>query len=550
MKVITINIPESGNRSYIVHDNEVAIVIDPSRRYQQIIDAANATGINVGAVFETHIHNDYISGGYSLAKKLNVPYYISSKERVIFKRKQIEHGQCIKVGSLKVTALASPGHTHHHLSYLVEQPEAIPLLFSGGSLLYGSVGRTDLVSAEATRTLAKAQYDTAQYYANYLDPSTGLYPTHGFGSFCAVSETEDESASTIKHQLITNPVYTTKNKSKFVKDLISQLDDYPSYYVYMAPENLKGPLEARLDNPKLLTKESVMKALHAGAAIVDMRSRLVYAASHLRGTFNIELNDSLATYVGWLLAWDTPLILVATTAKEVVDAQEQLSLIGREILFGQIRPTKLLGSSDVSTSFPARKFTDLAKNLKSDGLLILDVRRRLEWQKSHIKSAVHIPLHQLSSRLNEINLDKDVWVYCDSGFRASIGASMISGTGRRVVLVNDNYDEAIKLGLAEADKKSAKIVRQVLDGNAQLLDVRNNSEWKTRHAKNAIHISLPSLLSDNTDALIKNTPIYIYCESGNRASMAESFLSDQGFEAINIGGLNDWVAAGGVTVES
>lgn len=451
MQIVAIDVPELGNRSYLVHDGKIALVVDPSRRTQEFIDKATEQGVKIAAVFETHIHNDYVTGGYALAKRLGVPYYVSAKENVGFGREEIKPEQTVKIGAMHVTALASPGHTFHHLSYLVEQPDETPSLFSGGSLLYGAVGRPDLVSEESTKPLAKAQYQTAQFFVTRLTPETGLYPTHGFGSFCAATETESVDVSTIAEQLKTNHAYKSKDQDSFVEELIAGLDAYPSYYAYMGPSNLKGPLEPDLANPAELTKEAVMHALHEGAAIVDMRSRKAYAAEHMAGTYNIELGNTLATYVGWLIAWEAPLILVAESTEEVKVAREQLSLIGREIVAGQVRPADLLKGLDKPASYPVRSFADLAKQHDAH---VLDVRRNTEWRGGRLKGARHIPLHELSQRLDEVPQDTDVWVHCGSGFRSSIAASILSNGGKKPVLIDDNFSRAETAGLIITKEES------------------------------------------------------------------------------------------------
>jgi hydroxyacylglutathione hydrolase len=543
MKVIPIDVPELGNRSYIVHDGSSAIVIDPSRKTKQIINQAKKAKVKIVAVFETHIHNDYVTGGFALAKELGCDYYVSAEEYVEFERKKIVHEETIKIGELEITALASPGHTHHHLSYLVVQKKSKPVLFSGGSLLYGAVGRTDLVSPESTAELAKAQYRTAQFFVDRLDPATELYPTHGFGSFCAATETEHISASTIKHQLKTNSAYTAENEASFVKELIKSLDAYPSYYAYMASFNLKGPIDPKLDSPKPLNKQAILRALHAGAAVIDMRSRIAYAVEHLPGSYNIELSNSLATYVGWLFAWETPVILVAASAKAISEAQEQLSLIGRDIISGKITPTELLKSNNNTASYAVRGFVDVPDALKNGNVSILDVRRRLEWEKGHIPKARHIPIHELINRINEIAKDKEVWVHCASGFRASIAASILSGNGYDVVLIDDNYENASKAGLIPIVKQ--KFVAEIIAGKSQLVDVREDSEWEKGHAKEALHMPLGRLLDNDFGELTTKKPTYIYCATGERSGMAENYLKQVGFEVINIGGLDDWIHAGG-----
>lgn len=544
MQVIPIDIPELGNRSYLVHDGVTAIVIDPSRRTKQVLDTAKDTHVTVRAVFETHIHNDYITGGLVLASELKVPYYVSAHDQVAFDHDPIEPEQTVAFGTLRVTAIAAPGHTYHHISYLVTtDTDETPALFSGGSLLYGAVGRTDLVSAKDTFPLAKAQYQTAQFFRNRFDPRTNLYPTHGFGSFCAAADTEHIAISTLQQQITTNLVYNAKDEANYIAAMLAGLDDYPAYYAYMAPANLQGPISPNLDPPSKLTRAAVLSALHSGVAVVDMRSRTAYAAKHLSGTYNVELDDSLATYVGWLIAWDTPLILVAASKELVNTAQEQLSLIGREVTGGQIAPNALLAKDTVS--YPTRTFADLAKTLPYDHLAIIDVRRKSEWQKRHIPEATHIQLHELTSRLQEIDANKTLWIYCSTGFRASIAASIADSQGRQVVLIDDNFSNAMSAGLIPIEEKP--FVLDVRSGKAQLVDIRDTAAWQTEHAVDALHVPLGQLLEGDTGMLDSERQIYVYCDTGDRSGMAENCLCGLGFDAVNIGGLADWVQGGGAT---
>jgi rhodanese-related sulfurtransferase/glyoxylase-like metal-dependent hydrolase (beta-lactamase superfamily II) len=544
MEVIAIDIPELGNRSYLVHDGKSAIVIDPSRRTTQIADRATDAHVTIGAVFETHIHNDYVTGGLALAEQLGVPYYVSAHDSVNFRREPVEPDQTVRIGKLQITALAAPGHTHHHLGYLVtDDITPTPAFFSGGSLLYGAVGRTDLVSETDTKPLAAAQYQTAQFLRDRLEPATLLYPTHGFGSFCAATQTDEVSVSTLRQQIATNTVFNAKDEASFVASLIEGFDDYPAYYTYMAAANLQGPAALKLAPPARLSRAAVLRALHNGAAVIDMRTRIAYASKHMPGTYNVELSNDLATYIGWLIEWDTPLILVAGSKEAVATAQEQLALIGREVTGGQVTPQALLQQT---ATYPVHTFADLAAALPDDRITILDVRRNSEHQKRQIPDALHIPLHELRGKLRDIDTNQNVWVHCSTGFRASIAASVLSGNNIRVVLINDDFKNATTAGLIPIENKP--FIEEVSTGEAQLVDVRDISEWQAGHATGAIHMPLGQILEGDLSLLNPDKSIYLYCDTGDRSGMAENCLCSMGYNAANIGGITDWVQAGGSTV--
>lgn len=158
---------------------------------------------------------------------------------------------------------------------------------------------------------------------------------------------------------------------------------------------------------------------------------------------------------------------------------------------------------------------------------------------------MHIPLHELSDRLTEVPTDTDIWVHCSSGFRASIAASILSGQKRRVTLINDDFKNATAAGLIPIEKKP--YIKEISDGIAQLVDVRDDAEWQAGHAVGAIHMPLGQILEGDTAELDTIKPIYLYCDTGDRSGMAENYLSSMGYQATNIGGITDWVQAGGTT---
>lgn len=540
MNIVVIEVPELGNRSYLVHDGTLAFVIDPSRRIAQIQSVAEREAVSIEAIFETHLHNDYVSGGLALAKKTAAKYYLSSNDQVSFNHNKINDGETIRVGKITIKVVASPGHTHNHLSYLVEDGNDTPALFSGGSLLYGSVGRTDLISANDTAELAEKQYETVQKYIKSFKPDTKLYPTHGFGSFCAAGETDNNSESTLGHEKQSNSVYLAKDKRRFVKELVDSFDAYPSYYNYMATANSNGVNEWSGVPLVDLNEAQVKTAMHEGVGLIDIRGRIAFANRHIRGSYNIEFGDSVATYVGWLVPWEEPLVFIADNSSEADKANEQLSLIGKDNSTGKATADRL--NSIMNASYAVKDFSDL-KEQDLHSISVVDVRRNSEWDKGHIPEAIHVPLHELRNKLDLIPRDRAVWVHCAAGYRAAMGASILSGSSYDVTLIDDKFDNAISLGLVESDNKG--LVQDVLNGDATLVDVRETDEWQIEHAENAHHIQLGRILNGDLSGIEKNKKVFLYCASGGRAGMAAAYLSAQGYDAQSVGGLADWQAAGG-----
>jgi hydroxyacylglutathione hydrolase len=444
-KIVTLETPGLGDRSYLVHDGGTAMVIDPQRDIDRMLEAAEAASVRISYVLETHIHNDYVTGGLALAQAAGAAYLVAAGEEVSFNRTQVSDGDEITAGSLALTAVATPGHTPCHLSYVLREGPHDPVaVFTGGSMLFGAVGRTDLVSPEQTEPLTRAQYRSVRRLADELPDQVAVYPTHGFGSFCSATPTSGNS-STIGAERQAN-VALTSDENAFVKELIASLGAYPRYYAHMGPANRSGPAAPDLSTPRRADAADLRCRIEAGEWVVDLRQRKAFARGHVTGSICVELGDPFATYLAWTIPWGTPLTLVGDTPEQVAAAQLQLVRVGIDHLAAAASgATGDLADGRLS-SYAVRDFPALAAEWGRDGLVVLDVRRPDEWHAGHLRGAVHIPFWELEQRVGEVP-PGEVWVHCASGFRAAIGASLLDRAGRRVVHVDDDWDRAAGLGL-------------------------------------------------------------------------------------------------------
>jgi glyoxylase-like metal-dependent hydrolase (beta-lactamase superfamily II)/rhodanese-related sulfurtransferase len=452
LAVLPIETPTLGDRSYLVHDGEVAFVVDPQRDIDRVLSLLDEHGVRLTHVFETHIHNDYLTGGLVLARRTGAAYLVNGQDDVSYERTSISDGEVVEVGDrMRVTALATPGHTFTHLSYALTDAEAEQsglagalAVFTGGSLLYGATGRPDLLGAENTDVLVRRQHASAHRLAELLPDSTAVFPTHGFGSFCSATQSE-ASESTIGEERKANPVLT-QDEETYVRELLDGLGDWPAYYVHMMPGNLAGPPEVDLSLPERADRDELARRLAAGEWVVDLRNRTAFAAGHVPGTLNFGLDGSFATYLGWLIDWGAPLTLLGETREDVAEAQRELVRIGidRPASHATGRPEDW--AQGELGSFPTATFADLAQVRHHREVVVLDVRLDDEYAESHIEGAVGVPLHELRERLEEVP-DGEVWVHCGAGYRASIAASILAAAGRRPVSVDDEFDNAGGAGL-------------------------------------------------------------------------------------------------------
>ncbi len=439
MQIVTIETPSLGDRSYLVHDGETALVIDPQRDIDRVLAAADDEGVAITHIAETHLHNDYVSGGLVLSRVLGATYLHAKAESLRFDHAPVGDGDRVDVGELSVEVVHTPGHTPHHLSYIVRHGDQPPAVFTGGSLLYGSVGRTDLISEDATDDLTRAQHQSAHRLANDLPDEARLYPTHGFGSFCSSASSEGESDGTLGTEREINVALTIEDEDAFVERLLSGLTAYPRYYAQMGPMNAAGGTPIDLSPPAPVDPGELGRRIHRGEWVVDLRSRSAFAAEHLTGTIGIELGDPFSTYLGWLLPWGMPITLLGDTVDEVAEAQRQLVRIGIDRPSGAATgdgPVSWAAAHDRS-SYPTIEFSQLDGQ---DGT-VLDVRRPDERSESSIPDSVHLPLDELLDRLEELP-DDVLLVHCASGFRASIAASLLDRAGKEVVLIDDAFENA------------------------------------------------------------------------------------------------------------
>ncbi|ROO86832.1 glyoxylase-like metal-dependent hydrolase (beta-lactamase superfamily II) [Actinocorallia herbida] len=445
IEIVSLETATLGDRSYLAHDGSVAAVIDPQRDIDRMQRLAADLGVRVTHVFETHLHNDYVTGGLALAAEAGAEYHVNAADAVAFDRVPVKDGLEIAVGDMTVRALATPGHTHTHLSYVLHAEGSDTAVFTGGSLLYGSTGRPDLLGPEHTGTLARAQYASAHRLADVLPESTVIYPTHGFGSFCSATQSRATS-STIGREKLANPVLT-ETEERYVAELLAGLDAYPAYYARMAPANAAGPQAPDLSAPRRADAREIRRRIADGEWVVDLRTRKAFAAGHVAGTLNIGLDGQLATYLGWLIPWGTPLTLLAETPAELAAAQRELVRIGidRPAAANVGTPEEWSDGSPLR-AYPTATFADLAAVLHHRHVHVLDVRRDLEWTASHLPGALHIPLAELADRLDELP-DGEVWVHCAAGYRAAIAASLLDAVGRPVVAVDDDFSNAAASGL-------------------------------------------------------------------------------------------------------
>lgn len=452
LTVTIVETPSLGDRSYVVDDGQVALVVDPQRDLDRITAVLAQRGVSLAAVAETHAHNDYVSGGLELARSAGVPYLVPCEADTAYDRTEVCDDDVRQVGPMTVRTIGTPGHTPHHVAFAVGLGDRPSMVFTGGSMLFGSVGRTDLVSPDLTEKLTHQQYASVRRLADDLPSDATVLPTHGFGSFCSATPTSG-TASTIADQRRENPALT-QAEDEFVTTLLAGLDAYPAYYAHMGPANLSGPAPVDLSPVAEADGAELRKRIEAGEWVVDLRDRTAFARGHLPGTFSFDSDGSMVTYLGWLIPWGTPVTLLGESPEQVAVAQRELVRIGIDRPAAQATaPVEQLADGPLR-SLRLASFGDLAEALREGDVQVLDVRARGEWTEQHVEGARHVPLHELLDRTAEVP-DEPVWVHCATGFRATIAGSILERAGKDVVVVNDDVEKAAGAGVPMTRQEQA-----------------------------------------------------------------------------------------------
>ena len=457
IEIIPLDTPSLGDRSYVATDGTYAIVIDPQRDIDRVLAVTEPRGLQITHVLETHIHNDYVTGGYRLAEQVDAAYCVNADDPVAYARTAVRDGDELESGSMRVRVVHTPGHTFTHLSYALSDENESPIgVFTGGSLLYGSTGRPDLLGFEHADTLARHQWNSAHRLVQELPDEAEVYPTHGFGSFCSATQAEGLS-STIGHEKTLNPVLT-QPQDDYVEQLIAGLVAYPAYYAHMGPTNAAGPEAIDLSPPQAADPDELRRRIDAGEWVVDLRTRTAFAAGHVSRTLNFGLDGSFVTYLGWVIPWGTPVTLLGETTHEVAEAQREMVRIGIERPAAMATGTAEQWAGGAALeAYPVVGFADVAEaRAAGSDPYVVDLRRDDERRAGHIAGTQHLPLHQLVSRMDEVRTDRTVWLHCAAGYRASVGASILAAAGHDVVLIDgDFYPNAITAGLELAAEEPA-----------------------------------------------------------------------------------------------
>jgi len=441
--------PGLGHASYLVADPDegVAFLVDPDRQLGPYLDRAAKLGVLITHSFETHVHNDYVAGSHALARLRPITVVTGKDAEVSYPHVGLADGESVDVGALHVRSVATPGHTPEHVSFLVSdlrRSDDPQYFFSGGALLVGHIARVDLLGEHLAGELARAAYETLRERVLALPDYVAVFPTHGGGSACASSDVSSSRWTTLGFERRHNEVARAAmhDFDGFRSVIGRALPVAPSYYPKVRELNGRGAVA--LEGRPL---GHLRDPLPADAVLIDPRAPHVFASAHRRGALNVVGNDSFAVRIGAVVPFGAPIVLLLTDRERVDALRAQLATIGYDDVRGFADPIPDTGEDLGSTRMVDAR---TAKRLADDGAILLDVRERAEWEAGHAPGAMHIPYEDLPHRLDDVR-GREVVVYCESGIRSSLAASLIERAGSSATNVRGGFNSWRNAGLPVAD---------------------------------------------------------------------------------------------------
>jgi glyoxylase-like metal-dependent hydrolase (beta-lactamase superfamily II)/rhodanese-related sulfurtransferase len=432
MKITQFVTDSLGDASYIVISDGIAAVVDPQRDVRPFLAAAREHGAEIRYVFETHVHNDYVSGGRELAA-LGATIVAPASSGLEFPHVDANDGDEISVGCARLRAVAAPGHTYEHTAYLAIDEDGVTHgAFTGGSLLVGSAGRSDLLGPDHSEELTQLQWQSAHKIAALLMPESQILPTHGAGSFCSTTEVGGQRTSTLANEQIINPALASVDFAAFRAGHLAYAAPVPGYYRHMALINRSGArLYGEPPSPGRLTADALASLNRSKVHLIDVRGRFDFARGHVHESVLIDESTSMLAYFGWLVPFNAPLALIVNNANQAERVTVDLFRIGYEDVRGYTTFSEWLASGRDFDVVPTVGPGAIGDALRSGTTRVIDVRFAYEHAAQPLPGAQQRPIDRSHDWMPSLGTHPAL-VICQSGQRAAMAASFLAAEGHDV----------------------------------------------------------------------------------------------------------------------
>jgi len=418
-----------GHSSYVVDLGDgTAAVVDPPRFPTEHLAAIGSSDATLRWTIDTHSHADYVTGSPSLVADHDATFIAPNASQLATPHHGVGDDDVIALAPrMLLRAVATPGHTPDHHVYVLERDGAPAALFTGGSLMVGAVGRTDLCGPDLAESLAHDMFHSLRRLDDYPD-DLAVYPTHGAGSFCAAPGGV-ERTSTLGQERATNILFGIDDEDTFVEQLLAGFGTFPTYFARLPELNRAGPRHyPHLPSLDRLNSDTVRRHVADGAVLVDTRPIADYAAGHIEGSISNALRPVFASWLGWTVGLDRPIVIIAGDEDRYEIVRQCLD-IGHDAIIGEldggIDAWRTAGGT--ITGIPLVDPTEIATR-------VLDVRQHTEYTAGHVPEAVNVELGSLA----DADIPRGpVTVMCGHGERAMTAASILTNRGHRDVTVLD-----------------------------------------------------------------------------------------------------------------
>ena len=412
-----------GHSSYVIDLGDgTAAIVDPPRiptEHEELIDRS---GWDLRWTMDTHSHADYVTGSPGLAARRRVTFIAPVASNLETPHQAIRDGEQVTLApGVTLTAIATPGHTPDHHAYALEVDSVPVALFTGGSLMVGAVGRTDLCGPELAVPLAHEMFRSLHRFDDLPD-TLSVYPTHGAGSFCSAPGAA-ERTSTLGRERATNPLLSIPVETAFVERLVDGFGTFPTYFARLPELNRRGPTRIdTLPTLPLLDADEVARHVAGGAVVVDARPFVAFGAGHVPGAISNTLRPVFGSWLGWLVPAATPLVFVLDPHQDRSNLVRQCLDVGHERLIGELD-----GGFDAWTASRRPVATIHVVGVEQLDGTVIDVRQANEYAAGHIPIAQCIELGSIPAA--PLPSGQPATVMCGHGERAMSAASLLAARG-------------------------------------------------------------------------------------------------------------------------
>lgn len=433
-----------GCASYIVgcEAEGVAAVIDPDRDVRKYLDAADARGLTITHIIETHLHADHVSGNTDLAERTGANIYLHEASGAGFDHKPLHEGEVITLGNIRLKVVHTPGHTPESITLLISDTTRTDepwLALTGDTLFVGDIGRPDLVGAKAANGLATDMHASLFEKLLPLDDGLLVYPGHGAGSLCGKSIGSMRS-TTLGYERKHNPALAPRELDEFVTFATSDLPEQPGNHKRIKSLNRNGVKPLGVVEPKPLSIREAIPHFQRSAGLLDTRLKEEFVQAHVPGSVHLEADDQLSNRIGFVFPPDVPVILLLSDPTDYEQVVYSLARVGYDNVVGYLAEgldvwEKMglpITAGDVQDIQPA-ELNDLLLNGNGSRPVVVDVRETWEYKQGHVPGAVLMPLGQLSTRLDELDVEKPVAVICATGNRSQSASALLGQKGFKTV---------------------------------------------------------------------------------------------------------------------